>query len=265
MHLAWTPPITGGAPAGYLLEAGLTPGSAEFQQPLGLVTSLSVPGIGAGRYYARVRAANGVGASEVSNEVTVTVGCVARPSPPVLAAAANGGLVSLVWTEQDGCDGTTYRLLVGSQPGVVDLALIPVAVSAFRSPAPPGTYYVRVVADTALGTSDPSNEVALVVGSGCGANGLTTLVQSTLSGNQVTLQWNPTQPATATAFDALWPLAYVLELGTTFGGSEFGSFLMGRVTSFTAVAPPGEYFARIRPVDTCGAGPASNDTVVQVP
>ena len=167
MQLAWAPPITGGAPGGYLLEAGLTPGSAMFQVPLGLVTSLSVPGVGSGRYYARVRAANGFGASAVSNEVTVTVGCVNRPRPPVLAAATNGALVSLVWTEQDGCDGTTYRLLVGSQPGTANLAQIPVADSAFRSPALPGTYYVRVVAETALGASDPSNEVTLVVGAGC--------------------------------------------------------------------------------------------------
>ena len=92
VQLSWTAPITGGAPSGYVLEAGLTPGAATFQVPLGLVTSLTVPGIGAGRYYARVRAANGVGPSPVSNEVTVTVGCVTRPRPPVLSAATNGAL-----------------------------------------------------------------------------------------------------------------------------------------------------------------------------
>ena len=143
--------------------------------------------------------------------------------------------------------------------------MIPVADSAFRSPAPAGTYYVRVVADTALGTSDPSNEVTLVVGSGCTPNPLTTVLQSTVTGQQVTLQWNPTLPALATAFDAVWPLAYVLELGTTVGGSQLGSIPLGRVTTLTALAPPGQYFARVRLVDACGAGPVSNDTVVQVP
>ena len=265
VHLSWTAPITGGAPTGYVLEAGLTPGAATFQVPLGLVTSLTVPGIGSGRYYARVRAANGVRPSPVSNEVTVTVGCVTRPRPPVLVAATSGGLVSLVWTDQDGCDGTTYRLVVGSQPGAANLALIPVADSAFRSPAPAGTYYVRVVADTALGTSDPSNEVTVVVGSGCSPNPLTTVLQSTVTGPQVTLQWNPTLPALATAVDAVWPLTYVLEVGTTVGGSQLGSIPLGRVTTLTALVPPGLYYARVRLVDACGAGPVSNDTVVQVP
>ncbi len=142
VHLSWTAPITGGAPTGYVLEAGLTPGAATFQVPLGLVTSLTVPGIGAGRYYARVRAANGVGPSPVSNEVTVTVGCVTRPRPPVLGAATSGGLVSLVWADQDGCDGTTYRLVVGSQPGTANLAHDP--GGGQRLPVPgPGRHLLR--------------------------------------------------------------------------------------------------------------------------
>jgi glucose/arabinose dehydrogenase len=265
VELSWLAPITGGAPSGYLLEAGLTPGSAMFQAPVGLITSVSVPGVGSGRYYARVRAANGVGVSAVSNEVIVTVGCTARPSPPVLTSAANGALVSLAWADQDGCTGTTYRLGVGSQPGTANLAQFVVPDSVFIAPAPPGTYYVRVVAETALGTSDPSNEVTLVVGAGCTPAPIPTILEATRSGPQVTLQWNPTQPATATAFDALWPLAYVLEIGTTAGGSQLGSVPVGRTTALTTLAPPGVYFARVRPVDSCGAGPVSNDVVVTVP
>ena len=57
----------------------------------------------------------------------------------------------------------------------------------------------------------------------------------------MTLQWNPTLPAIAIAIDALWPLAYVLELGSTVGGSQLGSFALGRVTTLTALAPPGQY------------------------
>jgi PKD repeat protein len=265
VQLTWTAPITGGAPTAYLLEAGLTPGSAEFRVPLGLATSLSVPGIGAGRYYARVRAVNGVGASGASNEATVTVGCVDRPRPPLLTAATNGALVSLVWADQDGCSGTSYRLVVGSQPGAANLAQFVVAESAFTTPAPPGTYYVRVVAATALGASDPSNEVTLVVGSGCAPTALKTILAATLAGRQVTLQWNPLLPATANAVDALWPLSDVLEIGTTAGGTQIGSFVLGRTTALQTLAPPGEYYARIRPVDSCAAGPPSNDVVVRVP
>jgi hypothetical protein len=41
--------------------------------------------------------------------------------------------------------------------------------------------------------------------------------------------------------------------------------MVGRTTAFSATALPGVYYARIRPVDACGAGPASPDVRVTVP
>ena len=263
--LAWSAPITGGAPTTYVLEAGLAPGQAAYQVPLGLLTSVSVPNVGPGRYYARVRAMNAVGASAVSNEVAATVGCTTRPGAPTLTSAVNGGLVRLAWSDPDGCSGTTYRLLVGSQPGAANLGEIAVSDTVFATAAPPGTYYVRVVAQTALGSSDPSNEVTLAVGSGCAPPTLDSILGATLTGNQVTLQWNPVAPSAALAADAAWPMAYRLEVGSAAGAANLFVFPVGRTTAMSAAAPAGVYYARVRAADACGAGPPSNDVVISVP
>jgi predicted phage tail protein len=71
VNLRWFAPTTGPAPTGYLLEAGSAPGLANLATlQVGPVTSFSTtapPGI----YYVRVRAVNGRGASQPSNEIIV--------------------------------------------------------------------------------------------------------------------------------------------------------------------------------------------------
>ena len=262
--LDWSAPITGGSPTVYVLEAGLAPGQAAYQVPLGLLTSVRVPNVAPGKYYARVRAMNAAGASVVSNEVAATVGCT-RPGPPTLTSAVNGGLVRLVWTDPDGCSGTTYRILAGTQPGAANLGELAVGDSVFTTLAPPGTYYLRVVAQTPLGTSDPSNEVTLAVGSGCTPPTLDSILGATLTGSQVTLRWNPVAPSAALAADAVWPIAYRLEVGSAAGAANLFVVPVGRTTSTTAAAPTGVYYARVRATDACGAGPPSNDVVISVP
>lgn len=70
---SWAPPVTGGAAAGYLLEAGSGPRLADIaRSPLG-GTAASAAGVPAGTYFVRVRSVNAAGAGAASAELQVVV------------------------------------------------------------------------------------------------------------------------------------------------------------------------------------------------
>jgi hypothetical protein len=56
-------------------------------------------------------------------------------------------------------------IVAGSAPGLNDLGVIGVSgpATSFATTAPPGTYYVRIVAFNTCGASPFSNEVVVVV------------------------------------------------------------------------------------------------------
>ncbi len=148
----------------YVLEAGSTPGTTNlFQASVGLVTSLAGTGPG-GRYFTRVRAANACGVSAPSLEIPVTLTCGAT-APSGLRAVKSGTILTLSWTASPAA--TSYRVQVGSASGLSNLLNVDVgmgtAVSVNTSGAPPGNYFVRIVAQTPCGTSGESNEVIVTV------------------------------------------------------------------------------------------------------
>ncbi|MGE0043568.1 MAG: hypothetical protein AB7V01_20520, partial [Vicinamibacterales bacterium] len=162
---SWSPP-PGGAAGGYLLEAAASAGGAAIATLPVAQAAVTVTGVPVGTYYVRVRAVGGVLAS---NEVTVTIGgagpspCGAPAAPAGLVASVSGGLVTLGWTTGGGCAAASYRLQAGSAPGLTDLASLGVAGTSVTVSAPPGQYYVRVVAVNASGASGASNEVLVNV------------------------------------------------------------------------------------------------------
>lgn len=177
------------------------------------------------------------------------------PGPPVLTATSSGNTVSVSWTpDASGGTPSSYTLFAGSAPGRVDLAAIPIrGATSFSAVAPTGLYYLTVVARNGYGTSAPSNEVA--VQAGCvaappapGALGYTRF------GGAVRLAWN----AAATAS------AYHLEAGQSPGATDIGTLPLGNVTSFAATVPLGVYYVRVRAVNGCGVGPASNEVAVNL-
>jgi hypothetical protein len=263
----WRAPITGGAATGFLIEAGRAPGQTVYQLPVGIASRLSVPNVGPGKYYVRVRATNLHGAGVASNEVVVTVGCSAAPRPPrSFNADARGNRVTFTWIDDDGCNDAAYRLAVGSSPGAANLADIVVPVETVTGVAPQGTYYARVAAESPAGSSAPSGEVAVTIGAAaCAAPALQTFLAAQVQGSQVTLMWSPADDLAAMNADRVVALAYVLEAGSSPGAANLGSFAMGRTTAFSTAAPPGVYYVRLRAVDACGAGPASSEIVVRVP
>jgi hypothetical protein len=73
----------------------------------------------------------------------------------------NNRIVVLSWS---GAGAPGHVIEAGSGPGLSNLATIAVgAVTSFTTPAPPGTYYVRVRATNLCGTSGPSIEVVVTV------------------------------------------------------------------------------------------------------
>src|SRR5262249_56214014 len=129
--------------------------------------TLTASDVGDGVYYVRVRAIAGVTSSAPSNEVVVAIGagpCTVAPPPPSgLAVSVSGRVVALNWAASGSI--SSIALEAGFSPGASNAALIVLdgAARAFSTNAPPGTYFVRVRATNACGTSAPSNEVVVGV------------------------------------------------------------------------------------------------------
>jgi hypothetical protein len=163
----WNAPATGGAVASYLLVAGVTPG---FAVPLASVSlpgtpAAVIPGVPPGTYYVRVLALNAGGTSGPSNEATLTVVGPSAPGAPTLnAPLVTGSTVSFSWAAGPGGAPVSYTLIASLTPGGAPLVTAPIGGTAIAfSAVPSGTYYVRLTASNAVGTSAPSNEVTVVV------------------------------------------------------------------------------------------------------
>lgn len=167
VNLQWTPPASG-VVQGYQVVAGSAPGLANLAvlpYPA-TVTSLGAP-VPYGTYYVRVLATNVCGVSPPSAEVTLVVQpCAAPPTAPTgLVGSHAGGVVTLAWTAPAGVLPTSYTVVAGRAPGASDIVVFSTGTTTtgLAAPAPPGTYYVRVIATNACGQSGASNEVTVVV------------------------------------------------------------------------------------------------------
>ena len=265
VSFTWSAALTGGAVSEYVLEAGLAPGLPAYVAPMGLMSQASFPNIGTGRYYVRVRARNNNGQSPPSNEVTVSVGCGNRPrNVSSLQAVSNQGLVTLTWTDPDGCSGTTYQVAVGTTPGAADVQMLSAVGNSTTTLLSAGTYYARVAAIADSGISDPTDLQFTVRQSGCAVPRFRTGLTSLVVGRAVSLWWSPLEPDVAKEDDGVAPVSYVIEAGSVSGAADIGAAPTGRNSSFFTAAPPGIYFVRVRPVNTCGAGRPSSDVRVEV-
>jgi hypothetical protein len=164
---SWTAPLSGGAPSGYVLLAGTTPG---FSTPFAALpvpaaaTSLAIPGVPAGTYYLRLVAQNAGGTSAPSNEVTLTVAGLTAPGAPTLSASVSGRTVSVSWTPGSGGAPAGYTLSAAVSPAGAAIATVPLGGTGVSFPnVPSGTYYLRLTATNGAGTSPASNQVTVTV------------------------------------------------------------------------------------------------------
>lgn len=245
---------------GYRLEAGSASGLADLvNADMGDVTSFQglVP---PGTYFVRVRGVNVAGVSAPSAQVTVNVttaaSCVTAPPVPTGFTAQTGGLLAaLAWSPAPGATG--YVLDVGRASGLVEGALGLGPVSTYQTLAPAGSYFARLRAQNACGTSGPSVEVPLTLA--CSA---TAVVPGTLTvvkaGGVATFSWLP--PLGATGFR--------MRVGTVQGASDVADIPAGIVTSLSvplAGVAPRVYYVRVVAESACGVGAASNEVALTVP
>jgi hypothetical protein len=148
------------APTQYILQAGFAPGETAITVPLSGATTTFSASAGAGTYYVRVVAVNADGASAPSNEVTVvlTSGCAA-PSPPInLRAIIRGTETFIFWRQPLAGTPSSYTLQAGAAPGQT-FAEFATPGTTLNATVASGTYFIRVVANSACGNSAASNEL----------------------------------------------------------------------------------------------------------
>ena len=184
--------------------------------------------------------------------------------PTGLATSSSGSSVTLAWVAPaTGGAPTAYIIEAGSAASRADLANFSTgntATSFSASGVGAGSYFVRVKATNAAGTSAASNEAVLVVGGGCaGAPGPPSgLAVVSNSGGTVVLSW--------TAASGI-PTSYIVEAGSAPGTANLANSDLGsNATSLTATSVGrGTYFVRIRGKNACGTGAASNELTLVVP
>lgn len=254
--VTWTPDAGGGVPSSYTLYAGTAPGTYNLAAIPLRATSLTAT-VPTGLYYLTVVARNGYGASSFSNEVAVQAGCVAAPPAPAVPTYTRaGGALVIHWPAS--ATATSYVLEAGQASGVMNLGAIPLGnVTRFAATAPLGTYYVRVRAVNACGSSAPSAELALNLDGATPLPATPTGFAASVAGRAVGFAW--TAPVTGGT-----PSGYQIEAGLTPGGVI--AVLPTAATSFVVpAAPPGTFYVRVRAVNAAGASAPTADVTVVVP
>src|SRR5262249_12631928 len=127
-----------------------------------------------------------------------------------------------------------------------------------------GTYFVRVRAQNAAGTSDSSNEVVVPVGAPPpppNAPGAPRELVAGVNGSTVTLAWQP--PTKESGSSPTW---YQIEAGSSAGASDLSNFSTGSTATSITIpgVPAATYFVRARGANATGMGAPSNEVVVLV-
>jgi hypothetical protein len=182
-----------------------------------------------------------------------------RAAPPTapsnLVAVVNGLLVSFAWGAS--ANGPTqYILRAGFAPGETAIQVpLSGSTTTFTASAGPGTYYVRVVAVNQDGTSPASNEVAVVLSTGCVPPSAPLNLRAIIRGTEAFIFWR--QPSSGRVG------GYSLQAGGA-SGQTFAQFPTA-APALNANVPSGRYFLRVIAQSPCGNSPASNEIEVSFP
>lgn len=187
-------------------------------------------------------------------------GLTAPGAPGSLVATSTGSSVTLTWRPPTSGDPVlAYIIEAGSSSGAANLANLSTGNSATIFSATGvggGTYYIRVRATNAAGTSAPSNEALLVVA--CTAPGAPSgLSVVSNSGGAVVLSWTGASGS---------PTSYIVQAGSTAGASNLANTDLGSAaTTLRATGVgSGTYYVRVRAKNACGTGNPSNEIVLVV-
>ena len=171
VRFSWSPPFSGPAVTGYVLELGSTPGGTGSGMSLPAnVTSFEMQ-LAYRTYYARVKAVNASGTSPASNEVRFTVTCdlPSRGARNHSWRPVGPNQVQVVWDSPDA--GLTWRVGVFRAPGrtvVMETQPNPPTRRAMTLTLDPGTYYVAITGFNFCGGDAPGPEITVVSGQSAG-------------------------------------------------------------------------------------------------
>ena len=192
---------------------------------------------------------------------TVTVSSGAPGAPTSMAASVSGSRVTLRWqAPSTGGTPTHYLIYVGTRSGYSDITngYNVGNVLSFQGDLPKGSYYARVRAANASGTSPNSNEVRFNVGRKLQSPSGVTV---TWTGTTATFSW----VSSSADIEADMPTNYVLEAGTAPGESNVATLNVGNTTAFTTEVPSGTYYVRIRAQNAEGDSDPSQEIEVRLP
>jgi hypothetical protein len=263
VSFGWQPPLPAGRPViGYLLEAGLAPGQTAITLPLGDVRQMTVRAP-EGIFYVRLRAVTVAGPGPVSNEVIVATGTTAAPlAPHRVLATVQGTRVTFDWSHGPlGNIATAFQLQAGTAPGLANVGAISLAGTArsFSIDAPPGLYYVRLVALNPAGASPPTADVAVTPGAGvCTIPFAPTGLSAGPGPGTLVLTW-------ATAAAGAAPTGYRVWAGSVSGAADRAVLDLPLQWTVGGAVPPGPYFLRLAAANACGFSPLSAELAVNVP
>jgi hypothetical protein len=186
---------------------------------------------------------------------TLSLRAAAPTAPTNLTASVSGLSVTLSWGASANSP-TQYILQAGSAPGQTSITVpLSGSTTTFSASAGAGTYYVRVVAVNADGTSAPSNEVTVVLTSGCAAPSAPLNLRAIILGTEAFIFWR--QPLVGT------PSGYTLQAGGA-PGQTFAQYPTGG-TTLNANVGNGTYFLRVIAHSACGNSAASNELQISFP
>ncbi|MCA1586046.1 MAG: fibronectin type III domain-containing protein [Acidobacteria bacterium] len=249
----WGAPLATGLPC---------PGGSGPSANSGFAVS-NIFGLAPGNWTFRILARNTLtGDFDEALATNVLVDWRSPPARNLRLHATAGNGVTIAWDPPDGGRPVTaYRIEVGTNPSFVPLAAhvqVPVNVTSGSGTLPNGTWFVRIITESAYtNAGHSSNVLNLLLPGGIapgpvGPPGAPTLsvVQSQV--NPITLSW------AAGAGGA--PSQYVLLAGTAPGASNLGAFNVTGQSGVTAPAPTG---ARIyvRLVASNAAGSATSNEI----
>jgi hypothetical protein len=178
------------------------------------------------------------------------------PSEPrKLTATVQNQTVTLTWQPPLVGAPAGYSLEVGSGPGLANLATLALGNTlTYTTPAPNGTYYVRLRARSASGLGPASSEQVVVVGP---SPGPPAGLQAIVDGANVKLTWS----AAATGGP---PTGYVLVASPTRGGAPLARFTVTTPALSAVNVPAGTYYVRVHATNAAGMSAPSTELVVVV-
>jgi hypothetical protein len=232
---------------------------------VGNVLTAAVNGLTDGTtYYYRVRGVNASGASVSSNTITT----ITAPPAPVASAATTITQTSFSANWSVAASATGYRVDVSTDPvfgsfvGIYNnLSAGNVTTLSISSLTAGTTYYYRVRATSAAGTSPNSSSISTVTIPPNPVIGSATAIgQTTFNAN-----WSAAASATGYRLDVATNSAFT---GGTFVPG-YQDLAVANVTTFTinsSLSAGTTYFYRVRAVNTSGtSGSSGNGTVTTAP